>query len=224
MRPQADLLPNDNYSIAALLDPQLSSSAADVSGDNIKSLLAKCCVLMEYAGKLDIERIASAQLSEDWWTRFDNCDNAVSQYVHTMPPVQLARNIEELAYLLHATLAESEIAVSTQGASEDILSDGSLSGLSYTRCIESCRATALAATIIEDIDMSYMLLFTGVAWVCVAVVLTKEVSRLRRAGRIQQASEKEKQLAVIERCMERLATTYPVLSLQVKQLRDLKDW
>ncbi|KAG8712440.1 hypothetical protein FRC08_014583 [Ceratobasidium sp. 394] len=230
------LLPNDNYSTAALLDPQIIPNIADVSQDNVKSLLAKCCILMEYAGKLDVERIANPQNSEDWWTRFEECDSAVMQYTRTMPPVQFARNPEELAYLvlvhtvaycsnvqLHSGLADLEIAAGAQGDPRGIQPDGSLGGLSYERCSEACRATALAATIVEDIDMTYMHVFMGLAWVCVAVVLIKEVPRLRESGRPEQALEKEQQLAVIERCMERLVATYPVLTLQVEQLQGLKN-
>ncbi|KAG9100966.1 hypothetical protein FRC06_003481 [Ceratobasidium sp. 370] len=230
-------LPDDNYSIAALLDPQLTPKVADVSKDNVKSLLAKVCLLMEYAGKLDIERIANPQNSEEWWIRFEECDSAVMQYTRTMPPVQFARNVEELAYLvlvhtvaycsnvqLHSGLADLEIAAGTQGDPRGVQPDGSLGGLSYARCSEACRATALAATLVEDIDMTYMHVFTGLAWVCVAVVLIKDVPRLRESGHLQQAVEKEKQLAVIERCMERLVATYPVLTLQVEQLRGMKNW
>ncbi|KAG9124633.1 hypothetical protein FRC07_010859 [Ceratobasidium sp. 392] len=182
---------------------------------------------MYHATTLDMERLANPQVSEEWWARFDDCDSAVARYMHTMPPVQVARNVEELAYLvlvhttaycsnvqLHNSLADSEITVGKQGDPRGVQPDGSLGGLSHTRCTEACRATALAATLIADIDMSYMLLFTGLAWACVAAVLIKEVPRLRESGHFEQALEKGKQLAVIEGCMERLVAIYPVLSLQ----------
>ncbi|KAG8679875.1 hypothetical protein FRC08_016682 [Ceratobasidium sp. 394] len=143
-----------------------------------------------------------------------------------MPPVQFARDAEELAYLmlvhtycsnvqLHSSLADLEIAAGAQGDPRRIQPDGSLGGLSYERCFEACRATALAATIVEDIDMTYMHMFMGLAWVYVTVVLIKEVPRLRESGCLEQALEKEQQSAVIERCMERLVATHPVLSERV---------
>jgi hypothetical protein len=113
---------------------------------------------------------------------------------------------------LHCTLAEHELALGAQRDSCGRQPDGSLGGLSYMRCSEACRATALAATIIADMDMSYMLLFIGIVWVCVSEILIKDIPRLRQGGHIAQAREKEDQLAVLEKCMERLVATYPVLS------------
>jgi hypothetical protein len=112
---------------------------------------------------------------------------------------------------LHSALAEYEIAKGAQGDPRYIQPDGSLGGLSYVRCTEACRATALVATLVADIDLQYMYMFIGLAWVCVAQVLTREVPRLRRSGQLEQANEKERQLAIMERSMERLVATYPVL-------------
>lgn len=133
-----------------------------------------------------------------------------------------------------------EIILGAQGDLRGIQLDGTLGGLSYIRCTEACRAAALAALVIADIDMSYMHMFIGLAWVCVTEVLTREVPRLRCSGHWEQALEKERQLAVMERSMERLVATYPILSehtdvitdpvlmsragLQVEQLRALKTW
>lgn len=38
--------------------------------------------------------------TEDWWVRFDACDRTVARFMQTMPPVNLARNVEELACLV----------------------------------------------------------------------------------------------------------------------------
>ncbi|KAG9080469.1 hypothetical protein FS749_007999 [Ceratobasidium sp. UAMH 11750] len=163
-------------------------------------------------------------VTEEWWTRFENCDRAIVRVMQTLPPVRMARNVEELAYLvlihtatycanvqLHSALAEYEIAVGAQGDPRGIQPDGSLGGLSYARCTEACHATTLAATLVADIDLTYMHMFIGLAWVCVAEVLTRDIPRLRQGGYVERALEKEKQLAVMERSMERLVATYPVL-------------
>lgn len=55
---QGNILPDDDYSVAALLDPALSFSVADASEDNVKALLAKANVLLQCAAKLDTERIS----------------------------------------------------------------------------------------------------------------------------------------------------------------------
>ncbi|KAJ1309472.1 hypothetical protein OPQ81_006248 [Rhizoctonia solani] len=229
-------LPDDNYSVNSLLDPQTSSIVVSVSRDNVKSLIAKSYILMVWAAKLDIERVSDHQGSEEWWTRFERCDQAINQFMATMPPVRLSRNVEELAYLiiahtaiycsqlqLHNALAEFELAMCAQRYPNGCNPDGSLGGISYARCNEACRATVLAAAIVADVDLSYMIMFIGIAWVCVAEVLIREVPRLRRSGFAAQALEKEQQLAVIETCMDRLVATYPVLSLQLKQLQTIKE-
>ncbi|KAF8758736.1 GAL4-like Zn(II)2Cys6 (or C6 zinc) binuclear cluster DNA-binding domain [Rhizoctonia solani] len=228
-------LPDDDYSVNSLLDPQTSSIVVSVSRDNVKSLIAKSYILMVWAAKLDIERVANHQGSEEWWIRFERCDQAINQFMMTMPPVRLSRNVEELAYLilvhtaiycsqlqLHNALAEFELAMGAQRYPNGRNPDGSLGGISYARCNEACRATVLAAAIVADIDLSYMLMFIGIAWVCVAEVLIREIPRLRRSGFSAQALEKEQQLTVIETCMGRLVQTYPVLSLQLQQLQIVK--
>ncbi|KAF8744414.1 GAL4-like Zn(II)2Cys6 (or C6 zinc) binuclear cluster DNA-binding domain, partial [Rhizoctonia solani] len=228
-------LPDDDYSVNSLLDPQTSSIVVSVSRDNVKGLIAKSYILMVWAAKLDIERVANHQGSEEWWIRFERCDQAINQFMMTMPPVRLSRNVEELAYLilvhtaiycsqlqLHNALAEFELAMGAQRYPNGRNPDGSLGGISYARCNEACRATVLAAAIVADIDLSYMLMFIGIAWVCVAEVLIREIPRLRRSGFSAQALEKEQQLTVIETCMGRLVQTYPVLSLQLQQLQIIK--
>ncbi|KAF8608226.1 hypothetical protein BDV93DRAFT_245115 [Ceratobasidium sp. AG-I] len=231
----SDTLPDDNYSVVAFLNPDLVLS--DVSQDNFKCMIAKSSILLQTAAKLDMERVANPQGSDDWWMRFDACDHAVAQFIQTMPPVNSARNVEELACLilihtsiycatvqLHTVLSQIELAIGAQGDSRGIQPDGTLGGLSYLRCIEACRAAALAALMITDIDLSYMHMFIGLAWACVTVVLTREVPRLRSSGHWNQALEKERQLSVMEGSMERLVATYPILRLQVEQLRSLKNW
>ncbi|CAE6380342.1 unnamed protein product [Rhizoctonia solani] len=228
-------IPNDDYSVNSLLDPETSSIVVSVSRDNVKSLIAKSYILMVWAAKLDIERVANHQGSEEWWTRFERCDQAINQFMMTMPPVRLSRNVEELAYLiiihtaiycsqlqLHNALAEFELAMGARQHPNGRNPDGSLGGISYARCTDACRATVLAAAIVVDIDLSYMIMFIGIAWVCVAEVLIREIPRLRRSGFAAQALEKEQQLAVIETCMDRLVATYPVLSLQLQQLQTIK--
>ncbi|KDN35276.1 hypothetical protein RSAG8_11711, partial [Rhizoctonia solani AG-8 WAC10335] len=239
-------LPDDNYSVDSLLDPQTSSivvsvsrdnvKIVSVSRDNVKSLISKSYILMVWAAKLDIERVSNHQGSEEWWTRFERCDQAVNQFIETMPPVRLSRNVEELAYLilihtaiycsqlqLHNALAEFELAMVAQRYPNGRNPDGSLGGISYARCNEACRATVLAAALVVDIDLSYMIMFIGIAWVCVAEVLIREIPRLKRSGFAAEAQEKEQQLNLLETCMNRLVVTYPVLSLQLRQLQTIKE-
>lgn len=112
---------------------------------------------------------------------------------------------------LHSSLAQIELHLGVQGDPRGIQPDGTLGGLSYIRCIEACRGATLAALIIADIDLSYMHMFLGLAWACVIDVLMREVPRLRSNGHWDQAMEKEEQLNIMERSMERLVATYPVL-------------
>ncbi|QRV84136.1 Fungal specific transcription factor domain [Ceratobasidium sp. AG-Ba] len=234
---EAGLVPNDNYSIAALLDPKLFYDVANASKDNVKGCISKAIILMTCAGQLDIERVANPAVSEQWWKRFESCDRATVRFIETLPPVRTARNVEELAYLvfihtlaycatvqLHSALAEFEIVIGAQGDPRGIQPDGTLGGLSWIRCTEACRATTLAARLIADLDMKYMHMFIGLSWVCVAEVLTRDVPRLRQAGQIEKAREKAEQLDVMEQCMSRLVATYPVLDLQVRHLQALKNW
>ncbi|KAJ1306220.1 hypothetical protein OPQ81_010928 [Rhizoctonia solani] len=224
------IIPDDNYSVQSLFDPQLSHIVTDSSKDNVKCLLAKACILMISSAKLGMEHISSTEISDEWWMRFEQVDHSVNRFMETMPPVYLGRNNDELSHLiiahsgvycaqvqLHSTLADYEVAQATQDISQDFLG-----GVSYTRCTEACRATALAAALVSHIDMSNMLLFIGIAWVSVSDVLIKDIPRLRRRGKVAQAREKEHQLAIIEKCVERSATTYPVFSLQLKQIQLMK--
>lgn len=143
---------------------------------------------------------------------------------------------------LHFALAEYELVLGAQGHPQCIHPDGTLGGFSYERCTEACRANALAAALVADMDMSKMHMFIGIAWVCVSEVLTRDIPRLRLSGQLAQANEKERQWEIVEKCMERLITTYPVMSgscvvrcaqvrllttfldagLQLKQLRAMK--
>lgn len=45
-------------------------------------------------------RFTDPQGSEVWWLRFEACDRAVGCFMQTMPPVNIGRNVEELAYLV----------------------------------------------------------------------------------------------------------------------------
>ncbi|CAE6449060.1 unnamed protein product [Rhizoctonia solani] len=211
--------PDDNHSVASLFDPKFTHIVTDASQDNVKCLLAKACILMISSAKLDTERSSGSYDLDEWWVRFELVDRAVNRFMETMPPVYVGRNNEELSYLiivhsgiycaqiqLHSALAEYEIAQAAQnGQPNDFLS-----GVSYTRCTEACRAAALAAALVSHIDMSNMLLFIGIAWVSVSDMLVRDIPRLREGGKLAQIREKEHQLAIIEKCIERSATAYPV--------------
>lgn len=229
------VLPDDDYSTASFLDPELSDIVADTSGDSLQALLAKANTLMHLGVKLDLERRTNLQGTEAWWKEFEHCDRLVNRFMQTMPPVRMARNIEELVSLvgvhtymycgevqLHCALAEYEHLLGSHGDPRCIQPDGTLGGISYVRCVEACRAASLAALLVADIDMSYMRMFIGIGWICVSEVVARDVPRLRQSGRIAQAEERERQWEVVEKCMEQLMATYPVLSLQVEQLRDMK--
>lgn len=86
---------------------------------------------------------------------------------------------------------------------------------------ETCRASALAARLITDIELSYMHMFIGLGWVCVTEFLTRDVPRLKSSGHWEQAREKEGQLNAMERCMDRLEATYPILREYMWSLRVL---
>ncbi|CAE6480883.1 unnamed protein product [Rhizoctonia solani] len=227
------IIPNDEYSVESLFDPQLYLIVTDSSQDNVKCLLAKACILMISSAKLAMEFPLGSQVPDEWWVRFEQVDRSVHRFMETMPPVYLGQSSEELAYLiiahsgiycaqiqLHSTLAEYEIAQAAQDSRQE---NDFLGGVSYTRCTEACRAAALAAALVLHIDMSNMLLFIGVAWVGVSKVLIRDIPRLRSRGKVVQTREKEHQLAIIEKCMERAATTYPLFSLQLKELLLLKE-
>ncbi|KDN42349.1 hypothetical protein RSAG8_06840, partial [Rhizoctonia solani AG-8 WAC10335] len=203
------IIPDDEYSAESLFNPQL------------------------YHISLGMEHTLGSQVSDEWWVRFEQVDRSVNRFMETMPPVYLGRNNEELAYLiiahsgiycaqvqLHSTLAEYEIAQAAQDSHQE---NDFLGGVSYTRCTEACRAAVLAAALVLHIDMSNMLPFIGIAWMSVAEVLIGDIPRLRRRGKVVQAREKEHQLAIIEKCMERTTATYPLFSLQLKQIRLLKE-
>ncbi|CAE6527180.1 unnamed protein product, partial [Rhizoctonia solani] len=227
------ITPNDEYSVESLFSPQLYPIVTDASQDNIKCLLAKACILMISSAKLATEYPFGSQAPNEWWVRFEQVDRSVNRFMETMPPVYLGQTNEELAYLitahsgiycaqvqLHSTLAEYEIAQAAQNSCQD---NDFLGGVSYTRCTEACRAAALAAALVLHIDMSNMLLFISVAWMSVSEVLIRDIPRLWRRGKVVQAREKEHQLAIIEKCMERAAETYPPFSLQLKEIRWLKE-
>ncbi|CAE7186864.1 unnamed protein product [Rhizoctonia solani] len=226
-------IPDDEYSVESLFDPQLYYTVTDSSQDNVKCLLAKACILMISSARLGMERSLGSRLSDEWWMQFEQVDRSVNRFMETMPPVYLGRNEAELSYLiiahsgiycaqvqLHSTLAEHEFAQVVQDSHQE---NDFLGGVSYTRCTEACRAAALAAALVSHMDMSNMLLFIGIAWVSVSEVLIRYIPRLRRRGNIAQTREKEHQLAIIEKCMERATPIYPLFSLQLKQLQSLKE-
>ncbi|KAL5638570.1 hypothetical protein ACGC1H_005290 [Rhizoctonia solani] len=227
------IIPDDEYSVESLFNPQLYPIVTDSSQDNVKCLLAKACILMISSAKLGMGYPSGSQVLDEWWLRFEQVDRSVNRFMETMPPVYLGQSNEELAYLiiahsgiycaqvqLHSTLAEYEIAQAAQDGRQD---NDFLGGVSYTRCTEACRAAALAAALVSHIDMSNMLPFIGVAWMGVSEVLIRDIPRLRRRGNVVQAREKEHQLAIIEKCIERAAATYPLFSLQLKEIRLLKE-
>lgn len=229
------ILPDDDYSVASLFDPELSYTIADVSGDNVKSLFAKAGVLMQCSLKVDTERMSHPHGTNEWWSTFEQCDRSMTRFMQTMPPVHLARSVEELTGLvmihiaiycgvvqLHGALAEYEAALGAQGDPRCIRPDGTLGGLSHDRCTEACRAAVLATNILAGTDMGFLHMFMGIGWVCVSEAVVREIPRLRKLGLIVQAEEKERQWEVVERCMERLVTTYPVIGLQLEQLREKK--
>ncbi|CAE6490302.1 unnamed protein product [Rhizoctonia solani] len=223
---------DDKYSVESLFNPQLYHIATDSSHDNIKCLLAKACILMISSARLATEYTLGSRVSDEWWLQFEQVDRSVNRFMETMPPVYMGRNNEELSYLiiahsgiycaqvqLHSGLAEHEI---TQAPRENHQENDFLGGVSYTRCTEACRAAALAAALALQIDMSNILLFIGIAWMSVSEVLIRDIPRLWQRGKVVQAREKEHQLAIIEKCMERAAVTYPLFNLQLKQIHILK--
>lgn len=66
-------------------------------------------VHLTYARSIPSETVllcfVDPQGSDEWWARFDACDRSIGRFLQTMPPVNLARNVEELAslVLVHST-------------------------------------------------------------------------------------------------------------------------
>ncbi|CAE6384175.1 unnamed protein product [Rhizoctonia solani] len=121
-------LPDDRHSVKELLSSDFSYVVADVSQDNAACLLIKALVLVYYAGKFDTERFSKPELTEEWWSRFRNCDRAIERISDTMPSYFSGRNPEEVSHLvlahaaidcatlqLHGALAEKELVRSAQG-------------------------------------------------------------------------------------------------------------
>ncbi|CAE6412312.1 unnamed protein product [Rhizoctonia solani] len=128
-------LPNDNYSVASLLDPKYMGIVADVSGDTAHCLLAKGVLLTHCAGMLDNERISGEHFKPmtptestilrlegtgEWLARFEECDRATKTFTESVRKAYIGRNIEEIAMIalaqaavdcaviqLHAPLADS---------------------------------------------------------------------------------------------------------------------
>ncbi|CAE6505568.1 unnamed protein product [Rhizoctonia solani] len=229
-------LSNDIHSARSLLDLKYLHIVADVSQDTPHCLLAKGVMLTHCAGMLDTERMSSSEVTDEWLERFEVCDRATKIFTESAQKSYAGRDIEEVAIIalaqtavdcvilqLHAPLVDYELDIGAQGGSRGLLSDNSLGGYSYTRCAEASRSIALTSAYIESrgVDTSYMQLFFGVSWSCAAMVLAKQIPRLRQSGYTAQAQEMEQQLAVMARNMERLLLAYPVLALQAEQLRAL---
>ncbi|CAE6412281.1 unnamed protein product [Rhizoctonia solani] len=218
-------LSNDNYSIASLLDPKHLNVVADVSHDTANCVVSKCFVLTHCAGMLDTERISNSDVTDEWLARFEGCDRATRTFTQSVQRAYVGREIEEAANIalaqtsvgcatlqLHAPLAEYELDIGAQGDPRGRLSDSSLGGYNYMRCMEASRSIVLAAAYMEGVDVSYMHMFFGISWACAASVLAKQLSRLRQSGYEEQAREIERHLAIMAKSMERLLLAYPVLS------------
>ncbi|CAE6490305.1 unnamed protein product [Rhizoctonia solani] len=227
-------LPNDNNSVASLFNPEYFHTVADVSQDISNSIVAKAITLTYCAGKLDTERISSSEVTDEWWARFEECDRAIEFFSQSARKAYAGRNTEDIVGValsqtavdcamiqLHGPLADYELDIGAQGDTRGLLSDNSLGGYSYMRCIEACRSIALATAHIEGIDTSYMQMFFGISWSCAARVLAKQIPRLRQGGYMEQAQDMEQQLVMMVNNMERLVLTYPVLALQAEHLRTL---
>lgn len=227
-------LSNDSHSAAALLDLKHLRAVADVSRDTPLCLLAKGVMLVYCAGMLDTERISSSEATEEWLVRFEACDRATKTFMESAQEAYVGRDIEEVATIamaqaavdcaaiqLHSPLADYELDVGAQDGSRGLVSDSSLGGYSYARCMESSKSIARTAAYTEGVDTSYMHTFLGVSWSCAASLLATQIPKLRRIGYTEQAQEIEQHIAIILRSMERLLLTYPVLILQVEQLRAL---
>ncbi|CAE6425131.1 unnamed protein product [Rhizoctonia solani] len=191
------VLSDDNYSVASLFDPELTHLVTDASQDNVKCLLAKTCILMISSAKLDTERSSRPYSLDEWWARFERVDRAVNRFMETMPPVYVGRNNEELSYLtiVHSGIYCAQVQLHSALAGYEI---------------------AQAAQDGQPDD------FLG-AWVSVSDVLIRDIPRLKKIGKVKQALEKENQLAILEKCMERSVAAYPVFSLQLKQIQSLKE-
>ncbi|KEP50705.1 NADPH-dependent diflavin oxidoreductase [Rhizoctonia solani 123E] len=227
-------LPNDHYSVKELLDPDSSSTVADVSRDNAACLLIKALVLVHYAGKFDTERVSKPKLTNEWWARFEDCDNAIQRFIETVPSFDTGRSPEEVSHLvlahttidcatlqLHGALAEYEPSWGTQG---DLDQYNRPNGRSYARCIAACRNIALITTRLECVDLSYMHMFIAVTWICAGSVLAKQIRRLRECNCTEQLHTMEQDMLILERNMERFLKTYPIFNPWVEQLRAARNW
>ncbi|CAE6411659.1 unnamed protein product [Rhizoctonia solani] len=227
-------LSNDNYSVASLFDPEHFHIVANISQDTASSIVAKATIITYCAGKLDTERISSSEVTDEWCARFEKCDRAIQSFTQSARKAYAGRDIEDIVGIalshtvvdcgtiqLHGPLADYESDLGAQGDSRGLLTDNSLGGYSYTRCIEACRSIALATAYIEGVDTSYMHMFFGISWSCAAGVLAKQIPRLRQSGYMEQAQEMEQQLVIMVRSMERLLLVYPILVLLAEHLRTL---
>ncbi|KEP50714.1 fungal specific transcription factor domain protein [Rhizoctonia solani 123E] len=227
-------LSNDNHSIASLFDPEHFHIVTDISKDTANSIVAKGGILICCAGKLDTERISGSDGTDEWWARFEECDRAIQSFSQSARKAYAGRNMEDIVNIalshtavdcaiiqLYGPLADYELDIGAQGDPSGLLTDSSLGGYNYTRCIEACRSMVLATAYIEGVDTSHMQMFIGILWSCTARVLAKQVPKLRQNGCMEQAKEMEQHLRRMVKNVERLVLVYPVLSLQAEHLRTL---
>ncbi|KAL5638490.1 hypothetical protein ACGC1H_005241 [Rhizoctonia solani] len=217
-------LSNDNHSVASLFDPEHFHTVTDISQDTANNITAKATILTCCAGKLDTERISNSEVTDEWWTRFEECDRAIQSFAQSAPKAYTGRDVEDIVSIalshtavdcaiiqLHGPLADYELDIGARGDPRGLLTDSSLGAYNYTRCIEACRSIASAAAYIEGVDTNYMQMFFGISWSCTARVLAKQIPKLRRNGYMEQAKEIEQHLCVMVRNVERLVLLYPVL-------------
>ncbi|KAJ1306219.1 hypothetical protein OPQ81_010927 [Rhizoctonia solani] len=227
-------LPNDNYSVPSIFDPDCFHVVMDVSQATANCILAKSTILTHSAGKLDVERTSGPEVTDEWWARFEKCDRALERFTQSARKAYVNRDVEDVANIalantaadcaiiqLHAPLADFELDMGAQGDPRGLLSENSPGGYSYVRCMEACRSIALTTAYIKDIDTSYMQMFFGISWTCAARVLEKQIPRLSQNGYMEQVQEMEQQLTLIAKNMERLLLTYPILALQAEYIREL---
>ncbi|CUA69997.1 hypothetical protein RSOLAG22IIIB_08839 [Rhizoctonia solani] len=192
-------LSNDSHSVASIFDPEYFRIVTDISQDTANCILAKATIITYCAGKLDTERLSSSEVTDEWWTRFEECDRAIESFAQFVRKASYAgRDIEDVVNIalshtavdcaiiqLHGPLADYELNIGVQGDSFGSLTDNPSGGYSYTRA------------------------------------LAKQIPRLRQGGYIEQAHEMEQHLRMMVRNVERLLLVYPVLALQAEHLRTL---
>ncbi|CAE6490730.1 unnamed protein product [Rhizoctonia solani] len=232
---QGSNLPSDRHSVKELLSPDFSYVVADVSQDNPACLLIKALILVYYAGKFDTERFSRPELTEEWWSRFRQCDRAIERLGDTMPSYFSGRNPEEVSHLvlahaaidcatlqLHGALAENEL---TQSVQQGWLEPGtSVGGHSYSRCAAACRSVASVTAYIEGLDMSYMHMFMAVTWISAGSILAKHIPILREGNHLQDLHCMEQDMMTISGALEMFLSVYPIFASEVEKLRAMRNW